>query len=117
MTYVTNFNLQVEAAGLDACKKAADCVRAEFGVQVMALPYTPGIIEIGCNLQATMSAATPDRSRVVECVQRALPPEARISHSYVVGFTPNEVRERGEQMLSAAERVAPSPSCSAGGPP
>jgi len=57
-TYVTNFNLQVEGARLDACKRAADSVRAEFGVQVMALGHAD-CIEIGCNLQATASVATP----------------------------------------------------------
>jgi len=98
-TYVTNFNLQVEGARLNACKRAADSVRAEFGVQVMALGHAD-CIEIGCNLQATASVATPERQRVVECVRKALPPEARITGEYVVGFTPDEARGRAEEMLS-----------------
>ena len=98
-TYVTNFNLQVENADLDACKRAADTVRSEFGVQVMALSHADSI-EIGCNLQATANVATPERQRVMECVRNALPPEARITRGYVVGFTPDEARERAEQMLA-----------------
>ncbi len=101
-TYVTNFNLQVEDAGLDACKRAADSVRAEFGVQVMALGHADSI-EIGCNLQATASVATPERQRVLECVRKALPPEARITREYVVGFTPDEARGRAEEMLTLTE--------------
>ena len=33
MTYVTNFNLRIEGASLEDCKRAADAVRVEFGVQ------------------------------------------------------------------------------------
>lgn len=100
-TYVTNFNLQVEGAPLDACKRAADAVRAEFGVQVMALPYKPGVVEIGCNLQAAANAACPAREAVTACVRGALPPEASVAHSYVVGFTPGEAREAGERILAS----------------
>ena len=32
--------------------------------------------------------------------RKALPPEARITREYVVGFTPGEARGRAEEMLS-----------------
>ena len=101
MTYVTNFNLRVEGANLEACRRAADAVRAEFGVQVMALPYGPGgAVEIGCNLQAAGSRSCPASGDVAACVRRALPPEAAVTHSYVVGLTPDEARAAGERMIA-----------------
>ena len=103
MTYVTNYNLRVEGATLEACRRAADAVRAEFGVQVMALPYGPGgaAVEIGCNLQAAGSVACPAREDIVACVRRALPTEAAVTHSYVVGLTPDEARVAGERMIAS----------------
>ena len=90
-TYVTNFNLQVEGAPLDACKRAADAVRAEFGVQVMALPYgDDGVVEVGCNLQATAEKPSQPTDAVLECVRASLPTGASIAHSYVVGMRPAE---------------------------
>ena len=105
MTYVTNFNLRVEGATLDECRRAAGAVRAEFGVQVMALPYGPqgGGVEIGCNLQAAKRAACPAIESVIECVRGALPSEAVVAHSYVVGLTPDEAREAGERIFAERE--------------
>lgn len=94
--YVTNFNIQVEAATLADCKAAAAALRSEMGVQVMALPHeASGTIEIGCNLQATQERASPARDAVLAFVQGRLPAEAMVRKSYVIGLTPGDAKEKG----------------------
>jgi len=94
MTYVTNFNIQVVRASLDACRAAAAALRTEMGVQVMALPHEGESIEIGCNLQATAERDSPSPAAVLDLVRERLPDEAVISRSYVVGLTPADALER-----------------------
>lgn len=88
--YVTNFNIQIESASLADCKSAAASLRAEMGVQVMALPHAEGCVEIGCNLQASEQRDSPARDAVLDFVTDRLPAEARVRHSYVIGLTPQE---------------------------
>jgi hypothetical protein len=94
MTYVTNFNIQVERASLPECQAAASRIRSEFGVHVMALPHEEGTIEIGCNLQAAVGRDSPSPSSVLQVAGASLPHDARILKSYVVGLTPSEALSR-----------------------
>ena len=79
----------MEGATLAQCKQAANALRSGMGVQVMALPYAEGVVEIGCNLQATAAAPTPRRADVDGCVRAQLPTAASL-RGYVVGFAPEE---------------------------
>ena len=91
MPYVTNFNLQVAGATIDEGRAAASALRKELGVQVMALPYgDDGVVEVGCNLQATAALPSQPTDAVLECVRASLPAGASIAHSYVVGMRPAE---------------------------
>ena len=91
MPYVTNFNLQVAGATIDEGRAAASALRKELGVQVMALPYgDDGVVEVGCNLQATAAMPSQPTDAVLECVRASLPAGASIAHSYVVGMRPAE---------------------------
>ena len=102
--YVTNFNLQVEAATLSECKTATAALRTAMGVQVMALPHdASGTIEIGCNLQASQQQASPPTDAVLAFVRSQLPRSAKISHSYVIGLTPGEARSAAVQSLGEAK--------------
>ena len=68
MPYVTNFNLQVAGATIDEGRAAASALRKELGVQVMALPYgDDGVVEVGCNLQATAAKPSQPTDAVLEC--------------------------------------------------
>ena len=54
-------------------------------------------------MQAARRAACPGVESVIECVRGALPSEAIVAHSYVVGLTPDEAREAGERILAERE--------------
>lgn len=103
--YVTNFNIQVEAASLEECKSAASALRSEMGVQVMALPHEEGCIEIGCNLQASSDRDSPPRQEVLDLVSRRLPAAARVRRTYVIGLTPHEALTKAEAMLQKMSGV------------
>jgi len=97
MPYVTNFNVRVAGEiSLVECRSIASRVRTDCGVQVMALPYSEGTFEIGCNLQATENTESPSTSSVLLIVQSRLPPNARVVKSYVVGLTPAEALRRAQ---------------------
>jgi len=100
--YVTNFNIQVEAASLADCKRAATALRSQMGVQVMALPHESGTCEIGCNLQASQTRPSQPRDAVLSLVESTLPTTARVRRSYVVGLTPAEAAAEAERMLQVA---------------
>ena len=76
-------------------------LRSTKGVQVMALPHSTDIVEIGCNLQATQTSASPPTSSILNCIAQHLPASAEIRHSYVVGLTPHDA-------LSIAENGTPT---------
>ena len=97
-TYVTNFNVCVEGASLEQCKAAAAALRSKHGVQVMALPHEGETIEIGCNLQASDTVDSPSREAVLSCLRESLPESAGIPKSYVIGLTPDDARQKGEQL-------------------
>ena len=60
-------------------------------MQVMALPYgDDGVVEVGCNLQATAEKPSQPTDAVLACVRARLPTGASIAHSYVVGMRPAE---------------------------
>ena len=99
--YVTNFNICVAGAELDACKAAASLVRTRFGVQVMALPHAGETVEIGCNLQASEERHSPNLNDVLAAVSEVLPAGATIVNSYVVGLTPGQASEVATQQLSS----------------
>ena len=99
---VTNFNIQVEAASLADCKRAATALRSQMGVQVMALPHESGTCEIGCNLQASQTRPSQPRDAVLSLVESTLPTTARVRRSYVVGLTPGEAAAEAERMLQVA---------------
>ena len=99
MPYVTNFNMQIEGASLDACREAAKAMRGRFGVQVMALPHEVGTVEIGCNLQASVERDSPPPSSVQDFVAAQLPAQARFRNSYVVGLTPSEALQAAQREL------------------
>ena len=105
MPYVTNYNIQVEAATLADCRVAAAAVREEFGVQVMALPHEEGTHEIGCNLQAARGRDSPPTRLVLEAVRASLPRGAQVAKEYVVGLTPGEALGR-----FCGETAAPHPN-------
>ena len=98
-TYVTNFNVCVEGASLEQCKAAAAALRSKHGVQVMALPHEGETIEIGCNLQASDTVDSPSREAVLSCLRESLPESAGIPKSYVIGLTPDDARQKGEEQL------------------
>jgi glutamate formiminotransferase len=98
-TYVTNFNVQVEAAPLDACKAAASQLRSQLGVQVMALPHEGDTCEIGCNLQASEERDSPAHGDVMSIIRSNLPSEATILRSYVIGLTPAQAKAEAERLL------------------
>jgi glutamate formiminotransferase len=100
--YVTNFNVCVANASLEACRAAATVLRNSMGVQVMALPHAEGTVEIGCNLQARDDADSPDREGILNCIVGALPAESSIVRSYVIGLTPGEANEKAERILLRA---------------
>lgn len=104
-TYVTNFNIAIGGASLDACLLAASALRSQLGVQCMALPYDEISHEIGCNLQATLQADRPSRSAVLDAVSGALPEGASVLRSYVVGFTPEEALQEAERVAARASRL------------
>ena len=107
--YVTNFNVAVRGASLDACRSAATALRDKFGVQVMALPHADELHEIGCNLQATEVRDSPDRDEILALIQASLPGEASIARSYVIGLTPGDALAKGEALLDA-QGHAPAPT-------
>lgn len=104
--YVTNFNICISNATLEECRTAATAVRAAFGVQVMALPHAGGTHEVGCNLQASATADSPDRQAVLDVVAAALPDAALVERSYVIGLTPAEAKAKAEGILLTAAGVA-----------
>jgi len=99
MTYVTNYNIQVEGASLAECRDAAASLRREMQVQVMALPHEGDSIEIGCNLQATHLRDSPSPDEVLSVVRQHLPESASVSRAYVVGLTPAEALRRAREQL------------------
>lgn len=104
MTYVTNFNIQVQRASLAECRVAATSLRTEMGVQVMALPHEGDSVEIGCNLQAKGDCPSPSIAAVLDVVRRNLPAHAVISRSYVVGLTPTDALDRAA-LVSPQEQL------------
>ena len=100
--YVTNFNVQVGGASLSECREAARALRAELGVQVMALPHAGDTHEIGCNLQASAERDSPALAAVLETIGRSLPAGASVLRSYVIGLTPAQALERALEALSSA---------------
>ena len=109
--YVTNFNICIAGAGLEACKSAEGEVRRAFGVQVMALPHAGDTVEIGCNLQARDGVDSPARDAVLELVAAHVQPAGgRVERSYVIGLTPGEARARGEEALGAGPPSSGPPS-------
>jgi len=88
MTYVTNFNVQIESASLTECKAAATALRTAMGVQVMALPHAHDSVEIGCNLQASTELPSPNTVSVLQLIRDNLPVRAHVRRAYVVGLTP-----------------------------
>ena len=99
--YVTNFNICVARASLADCKAAERLVRSQFGVQVMALPHAGETHEIGCNLQASEEADSPDHDAVLAAVAGCLPEGASVERSYVIGLTPAQAVEIAEEALKS----------------
>ena len=97
--YVTNFNIAIGSATLDACKIVAAKLRAELQVQCMALCHGEQV-EIGFNLQATADKDCPSTDLVLSTVRSLLPAEAILTHSYVVGLKPYEALESAQRGLS-----------------
>ena len=106
--YVTNFNIAIRGASLDACKAIEASIRTTFGVQVMALPHADDLVEIGCNLQAGDERDSPSREAVLALIAGELPSEASIARSYVIGLTPAEAHAKGEDMLSQQQQQLPA---------
>jgi len=98
--YVTNFNICVANATLEACREVASALRSSMGVQVMALPHAEGTAEIGCNLQANETHDSPNRKDVLDFVASRLPAGHTVPRAYVVGLTPGEARRMAEEILA-----------------
>ena len=98
--YVTNFNICVANASLEACREVASALRSSMGVQVMALPHAEGTAEIGCNLQASETRDSPCREHVLDFVASRLPAGHTVPRAYVIGLTPGEARRMAEEILA-----------------
>lgn len=53
----------------------------------MALEHARGLIEIGCNLQASTARDSPGMEAVLQLVRANLPARASVSKAYVIGLT------------------------------
>lgn len=107
--YVTNFNICVANAPLEACREVATALRSAMGVQVMALPHAEGTAEIGCNLQATDTRDSPCCDEVLEFVTSRLPAGHTVPRAYVIGLTPGAARKTAEDILEQQAGGAPMP--------
>lgn len=103
--WVVNYNVPIVSDDMDNARWIARAVSERGGglprVQAMALPHSPGIIEIACNLLEP-DLAPP--AMVQACVQdKALQKGFRVKQGYSTGVDPESILARVKEQLSSSQ--------------